>query len=587
MVLPVEGHTKLAIQQEGLEALRHIKGPVVPLVVIGPYRSGKSFLLNQLLGVGCGEGFGVGHTRNTQTKGVWLWGQPQAVSLPSEQPGSPPQQASLVFIDTEGFYSTGKSDAYDDRIFALSTLISSVLVYNLPETVRESDVEKLSFSVELADALFSSSQGDKAAPVEPANMLWLIQRDFLEGKTVQAMVREALAPQDNALNDPDIAQVNKIRKSLQVIAGNSTAFGLRQPHLERTRLCELNDSQLETAYVRQRDELKLLVQRMAKPKRINGQVMDGAALAKLIERMVGALNSRDIPTAGSILEGFNKDLVYTVRDKYMHTMEALRLPVDETALSSQHDEAAASAWRQFDTEKFGNDLSSGTASLRAMLQAAIDKEFMSVKTLNTLESNKRCEVQEVACEDMLEREQQVHLPSTGRFEDRYNRCRTTFNTLCIGPAYSSQAERLNKAWRREHARFTHDYNDKLFNGLVLLLLVDILVFRFVIKSSLLETVGWILFVFLQVYPKLYLSGGSMYEAAWWGILVKVWEALVYNPVLDLEQWWQILLPVSIVSFLGWKVWSRWLHGWWKRRRDKQQLKRLRRPHSGNHRDLNV
>ena len=67
-------------------------------------------------------------------------------------------QASLVFIDTEGFYSTGKSDAYDDRIFALSTLISSVLVYNLPETVRESDVEKLSFSVELADALFSSSQ---------------------------------------------------------------------------------------------------------------------------------------------------------------------------------------------------------------------------------------------------------------------------------------------------------------------------------------------------------------------------------------------------------------------------------------------
>lgn len=55
MVLPIEGHTKLAIQQEGLEALRHIKGPVVPLVVIGPYRSGKSFLLNQLLGVGCGE----------------------------------------------------------------------------------------------------------------------------------------------------------------------------------------------------------------------------------------------------------------------------------------------------------------------------------------------------------------------------------------------------------------------------------------------------------------------------------------------------------------------------------------------------
>jgi hypothetical protein len=51
----VESHTKLSVSQEGLEALRSIPGPVVPVVVIGPYRSGKSFLLNQLLGVGCSE----------------------------------------------------------------------------------------------------------------------------------------------------------------------------------------------------------------------------------------------------------------------------------------------------------------------------------------------------------------------------------------------------------------------------------------------------------------------------------------------------------------------------------------------------
>jgi len=55
LVEPVESHTKLSVSQEGLEALRSIPGPVVPVVVIGPYRSGKSFLLNQLLGVGCSE----------------------------------------------------------------------------------------------------------------------------------------------------------------------------------------------------------------------------------------------------------------------------------------------------------------------------------------------------------------------------------------------------------------------------------------------------------------------------------------------------------------------------------------------------
>lgn len=36
----------------------------------------------------------------------------------------------------------------------------------------------------------------------------------------------------------------------------------------------------------------------------------------------------------------------------------------------------------------------------------------------------------------------------------------------------------------------------------------------------------------------------MYEATWWGWLVMVWEVLVYNSVMDLQQCWQvsILLP---------------------------------------------
>lgn len=100
------------------------------------------------------EGFGVGHTRSTQTKGVWVWGEPQLSSQAHTTEAVP----AIVYVDTEGFESTGKSDVYDDRIFALSTIISSLLVYNLPETVRESDVEKLSFAVQLAEGFYASSQ---------------------------------------------------------------------------------------------------------------------------------------------------------------------------------------------------------------------------------------------------------------------------------------------------------------------------------------------------------------------------------------------------------------------------------------------
>lgn len=50
-------------------------------------------------------------------------------------------------------------------------------------------------------------QASKASPMEAANMLWLIQRDFLEGQSVQQMVDTALKPVPNPNKDGDIEQV--------------------------------------------------------------------------------------------------------------------------------------------------------------------------------------------------------------------------------------------------------------------------------------------------------------------------------------------------------------------------------------------
>ncbi|KAK9908714.1 hypothetical protein WJX75_001863 [Coccomyxa subellipsoidea] len=583
LVQPIQDATKLSLKEDGLEVLRRIKGPVAPVVVIGPYRSGKSFLLNQLLGVGCDEGFGVGHTRSTQTKGVWVWGEPQ---LATGSQSSTEAVPAIVYVDTEGFESTGKSDVYDDRIFALSTIISSLLVYNLPETVRESDVEKLSFAVQLAKGFYASSQGTGAgkAPVEAPNMLWLIQRDFLEGKTVQQMVAEALARVPNPSQDPDIAQVNKIRESLGVVVRNSTAYGLRQPHLERTRLCQLSDADLDPVYVRQRSGLRDLVRQLAKPKLLNGEVMTGPDLAKLVETMVGALNSREIPTAGSILEHFNADLVQKVKEAYIRRLESVALPLQEDELDRMHKTALKAALDSFNSASFGVPGSSELQTLRDALLAGCAREWEARKTANMLRSAHVCEAAEEACETVLEREQFGALPSTGRFQANFDRCKAEFDAACIGPAHGAAGERLSRAQRRESARFVRDYNDRIFNGLVIACLADILVFRFLVRISLMETVGWVAFAFLQVYPKMFLSGGSMYETLWWGALVKVWEVIVYNSVMDLQQCWQILLPIGVLGFLGYK----W---YWRYYRPRQRLREEKHVRSGTQagdiRDLNV
>ena len=129
-------------------------------------------------------GMKVGHQRSTQTRGVWLWSQLVPVDTTAQLQSPPaalhtnadsardgtarhltasPDPLNLLFFDTEGFESTGQSGAYDDRIFAFAAIISSTLVYNLAEAVRESDIEKLSFAVELAQAFYPQYQAPGCA----------------------------------------------------------------------------------------------------------------------------------------------------------------------------------------------------------------------------------------------------------------------------------------------------------------------------------------------------------------------------------------------------------------------------------------
>jgi hypothetical protein len=141
------------------------------------------------------------------------------------------------------------------------------------------------------------------------NMLWVIQRDFLQGKTPQQMLGEAMQPVANPNSDKGIDQVNRVRRSLQKLAVNSTAVGLRQPHLDRTKLCDLPDEQLDPTYVQQRDSLRLVVRSMAHAKVVGGRVVTGPQLADLVVRVVEALNTRDMPTGSSLVEYFNKEVL--------------------------------------------------------------------------------------------------------------------------------------------------------------------------------------------------------------------------------------------------------------------------------------
>ncbi|PIN25813.1 Guanylate-binding protein [Handroanthus impetiginosus] len=544
IIEPDPGHTKLRLSREGLEAIERITNPIAAVAVIGPYRSGKSFLLNQLLSLSCYEGFGVGHMRDTKTKGIWVWGTPVEQDIDGVK-------TSVFYLDTEGFESVGKSNVYDDRIFALATVMSSVLVYNLPETIREADISRLSFAVELAEEFYGRFGQDVA--FEPAKLLWLIQRDFLQGKSVQQMVDEALQRVPNDSGDKNIDQVNQIRESLAIMGDNSTAFSLPQPHLQRTKLCDMKDGELDPMYVKKREQLKAVVSSLIRPKIVQGKSLNGKEFVSFLEQILEALNKGEIPSTGSLVEVFNKGILERCLNLYSVRMGNLGLPTSEEFLQQGHEGSKEAAMVAFDEQHFGHHHAKRSAD---KLVEAIEKVYKNYVMANEYQSSKLCEALYTRCEEKMDQLQVLRLPSMAKFNAGFLQCNQSFERECVGPSKSNYEKRMTKMLGKSKSLFIKEYNHRLFNWLVAFSLVMVVVGRFIIKFILIEIGAWILFIFLETYTRMFWSSESLYYNPIWHAIVGTWEAVVYSPILDLDRWAIPLVVIVTVLVLYWRCYGR-------------------------------
>ncbi|KAL8548121.1 hypothetical protein ACS0TY_007438 [Phlomoides rotata] len=483
--------------------------------------------------------------RDTKTKGIWVWGTPLELDIDGVK-------TSVFYLDTEGFESIGKSNVYDDRIFALATVMSSVLIYNLPETIREADISRLSFAVELAEEFYGRVKGQDVA-FEPAKLLWLIQRDFLQGKSVQEMVDEALRQVPNANGDKNIDQVNQIRDSLAVMGDNSTAFSLPQPHLKRTQLCDMKDDELDPAYVKKRDQLKEVVSAKIRPKIVQGKSLNGKEFVSFLEQILEALNKGEIPSTGSLVEVFNKGILERCLKLYSDRMGNLGLPRPEESLQQAHEGAKETAVASFDEQHFGRHHAKKSAE---KLVEEIEKVYKNFLLANEYQSSKLCEALYTRCEEKMDQLQVLRLPSMAKFNAGFLHCNQSFERECVGPSKINYEMRMVKMMGKSKSLFIKEYNHRLFNWLVAFSLVMVVVGRFIIKFILIEIGAWILFIFLETYTRMFWTSESLYYNPVWHAIVGAWETVVYSPILDLDRWAIPLVVIIGIVVVYWRCYGR-------------------------------
>ena len=91
-----EKENKLILNKDALKAIENIKGNIGVCLIVGPYRSGKSFLMNNLSGLN--NAFKIGHwSEEAETKGIWMNSEP--VKITNNNSGG--EEINIIFMDTE------------------------------------------------------------------------------------------------------------------------------------------------------------------------------------------------------------------------------------------------------------------------------------------------------------------------------------------------------------------------------------------------------------------------------------------------------------------------------------------------------
>lgn len=137
----------LVINPDAVNILEAITGPVSIVAIVGPCRTGKSYILSRLISSQTYEQprFKLGHLMDRETMGIWMWDIPIRYQLKNGE------YTTIILLDTEGIDAYNADKHGDTQIFTLSVLLSSLLIYNSTQVPRREDLDQMTYPYFICD----------------------------------------------------------------------------------------------------------------------------------------------------------------------------------------------------------------------------------------------------------------------------------------------------------------------------------------------------------------------------------------------------------------------------------------------------
>jgi hypothetical protein len=371
-----------SVSEDGVRLLSTINAPLAVIAIVGVYRSGKSFLLNSLLGDHRnGSGFVIGNTVKACTRGIWI-----STSGPRED------GTNVIFMDTEGTSSTNKDASYDSRIFSLAILLASHILYNSVGAIDEKSIAELSLVTHLTrhihvrSAAADEDDGRGFAEFFP-RFTWVL-RDFtlqLAGMSTDEYLEASLKQQPGF--SEAVMSKNRVRAMINEFFRQRNCVALVRPLNDESQLqniLQIDPANMRPEFLQCMTELKKGV--LAQPciKSVSGRHLNGAMLAELARCYVHAINTGSVPTImsawDSVIELQSKRAVECGKAAFAQAVSKVKSEPHAAlpeALKGQLREAKQLAMQAFDAA-----IVDGNPKAREELELYFATECHSLKQRN-------------------------------------------------------------------------------------------------------------------------------------------------------------------------------------------------------------